>query len=154
MRSTEGSTKRSESKSGAGGEEEEGKRPAISHSLRFAVDTSDNPKTVDGYTGDEQSKSQASSIVPYNPPSNGQYSWSESEKASHLVPQFAERYQLPFPADILPPDESPTEEQRWKAFLEEKREEVTDKRRKLIEEYIRASHPLRVTMCIVYLLER
>lgn len=118
----------------AGGEEDEAKRPAISHSLRFAVDSSDNTTLGDKTSADDEPKG---SIVPYNPPSNGQHGWSETEKASHAVPRFAERYQLPFPEDVLPPDECPTEEQRWAAFLEEKRDDVTDKRRKLIEEYIR-----------------
>lgn len=114
------------------GNEDEGKQPAISHSLRGAVDSSDNQPVING-----SASGQNGSSSPYNPPSNGQLGWGENEVYSAAVPAFAERFHLPFPSDVLPPDECPTEEQRWKSLLEQQGGEITDKRRKLIEEYIR-----------------
>jgi hypothetical protein len=117
---------------GEGEGEGEGKQPAISHSLRFAVDSSDNDTTPAPVV-------PAPRTLPYNPPSNGQHGWGENEPQAHVVPGFAERYHLPFPADVLPPEECPSEEARWERFLEERGADVSDKRRKLIEEYIRVS---------------
>lgn len=104
--------------------EEDDKRPAISHSLRFAVDSSDNAP---------------SKVLPYNPPSNGQHGWGENETHSHTVVGFSERYHISFPQDVLPPEECPSEEQRWERFLEIKGKDVSEKRRKLIQEYVRVS---------------
>lgn len=105
---------------------EKGKKPALSHSLRFAVEpnTSKGNSNSDGAHQTEKQMA-ALKISPTH--------------ASTDIPPFVERFQVAFPEGVLPWAECEDEEARWARFLNTRGGNVAGRRRKAVEEYIQVS---------------
>lgn len=116
------------------------KKEAVSHSLRFAIDSSE---TKDNRTENQNSKARrrdddmpdTRDVHPV--PTGVENGWREDmEDGFKRKPKFQQRSQLAFPPDVLPPDECLEEEDRWMKYVQEASDGTSQRRRKIIEEYI------------------
>lgn len=106
-----------------------GKKEAVSHSLRFAIDSSDKPKPEDDDLPDTRNVHPVPTGV-----SNG---WKDEDGKPKA--RFRQRFQLDFPEDVLLPEDCPEEEERWAKFIEEVTDETNKRKKKIVEEYIQVS---------------
>lgn len=105
------------------------KEAAVSHSLRFAIDSSDTNASKDDDMPDTRD------VHPV--PTGVANAWKEGDAAQKRT--YKERFQLPFPEDVLQPEECPEEEERWAKFIEEATDETNRRKKRIVEEYIQVS---------------
>lgn len=113
--------------------EKDAKDPALSHSLRFAVEsTKDAQRTQKTAMWDAQTNEDIDRVHEKK-----HVSWREREGAA--MPPFTPSWHIPFPEGVSSYEESVEEEMRWQKFLDERSNMVEDKARKYIQEYIQVS---------------
>lgn len=112
-------------------ENQEEKEPAVSHSLRFALDSTKDANKKEGSDQSGDGKGKVSNTV------GKKSGWRKKEGSS--VPTFTTKWFIPFPTGVSSYENSIEEEVRWTRFLEKKGGTVDEKARRYIEEYIQVS---------------
>lgn len=115
----------------AEGKAVEDKEARVSHSLRFAIDSSDSQAVKDNDVPNTRDVHPVPTGV-----TNG---WKNGDAGE--VRRYKERYQMPFPEDVLQPEECPEEEERWAKFISEATDETNRRKKRIVEEYIQVSPP-------------
>lgn len=115
----------------------DGKKEAVSHSLRFAIESSDKKGQEDKDGGEEGDVPDTRDVHPV--PTGVENGWRKEEERSRTIPAFQQRSQLPFPDDVLPPEECMEEEERWAKYIQNSSDGTSPKRKKIVEEYIQVS---------------
>ena len=95
--------------------------PAVSHSLRFTVESTNQS---DG--GSSRTKAR-----PRRDASR--------DEDSRRMPSFQPRFALPCPDDILPMSECELEPERWSRFFSQAGSSLSPRRQKAVEEYVQVS---------------